>query len=413
MLQNVVIFYISIRTLLLAFYNVYPLPGVRITDLVGFLFPVVLIVLFSVQSFNNTKYSKSQKVYFFVICFVTISILFKVLFYEINILQVAKNYMKIITGFLIFTLFPRIFTTEKDVKKLLTAFLISTIFPALQIFGQYFFGQGFLGLKTEIISDDVQMYIGVYGNHGVFGLISWIGPLCLITMVYFKKMKKIVIGLLFVGFIAIGIMTLSRTILILMLVVIIGIFSILLKRKNIVLMAVFTATLLVYILFTPMFKQSYRGLVVRSTYEIEVLRGEREIRMGLHGRVSRWENNLTSFFSNYSFEEQLIGTDLQIGPHGDYVTWLIGFGWFGLLLYAYLIGGLLYRTWRLRRWTIDPFLKHFGTTVILGLIIWIIMAISTNPSLMPDFAYFVMGNASIYIGMCQKKNLQTLKCRIK
>lgn len=412
MLKKLVLYYISIRTLLLAFYNFYPVPGFRVTDFVGFLFPVILLLLYVGEKNNALKLAKYQKLYFIFICYVSLSIIFKIAFFDVKIIAIFKNYIKILTGFLVFFLFPKIFKNEDDVKRLLNAFLISTIFPALQIFGQYLFGRGFLGLKTQVISEDVQMYTGVYGNHGVFGLISWIGPLCIITMMAFLKKrdrKKTIFGVIFVLYLAIGVMTLSRTIVILMLVVTMGMFAILFKRKNYGLIAVFGIFISIYVLFTPMFKQSYQGLLARSASEIEVLQGNRELRYSLHGRISRWDEAVKLFLTDYPLEQQLFGTDLSIGPHGDYVTWLILFGWIGILLYFLLILKLLYKTWKFRRKTSDIFLKHYGTTALTGLIVWVIMAITTNPSLMPDFAYFVMGNVSIFISLYLKRQAMLRK----
>jgi O-antigen ligase len=406
MLKRIVLFYISIRTVLLAFYNVSPIPGIRVTDLVGFLFPLIILVMYIGEENNALKLKKYQQFYFYLICFVLVSYSIKLIFYEVEFIGIAKSIVKILTGFIVFILFPKIFKNEDDVKKLLNAFLISTIFPAMQIFGQYIFGRGFLGLKTNIISEDVQLYTGVYGNHGVFGIISWMGPLCIITMMAFLKKtdrRKSIFGLLFVLYLAIGIMTLSRTIVILMLVVTMGMFAILLKRKNYGLILVFASLISIYILYTPMFKQSYQGLLARSAGEIEVLRGNRELRYSLHGRINRWDNVVNIFLADYSLEQQLFGTDLQIGPHGDYITWLVHFGWIGIALYLLLIIKLIYKTWKYRRKTKDSFLKHYGTTALTGLIVWVIMAITTNPSFMPDFSYFVMGNVSIFLSLSLKK----------
>lgn len=152
-----------------------------------------------------------------------------------------------------------------------------------------------------------------------------------------------------------------------------------------------------------MFQQSYKGLMARSGGELEVLRGNRELRYAMHGRFYRWEGAVNAFLTDYSLDQQLFGTDLHIGPHGDYVTWLIAYGWMGIAIYLGLLLRLVYQTWKFRRNVKDAFLKHYGTTALTGMLAWMIMAVTTNPSLMPDFAYFVMGNVSIFISLYLKR----------
>jgi hypothetical protein len=327
--------------------------------------------------------------------------------YELNIYGVLKDFFKLLNGFAVFITFPLIFKNNKDVNMLMNAFLISTIFPALQVTAQYLLGTNFLGLKARV-TGDITMYEGVYGNYGVFGIISWIGLLSVITKlgVNNKKNRFLYVSL-FMFYLLVGFTTFSRTIMVLMLVILLGFINLLIKTKKGSILFI-TLLLGIIIIYSPILNFAYENIKKRSLQEIEVLRGERDIAYGMHGRIGRWDRNLTSFFNEYGLFEQLVGTDLYIGPHGDYFFWLFSHGFIGLLLYlSFIISLLFYIKKRLKRVNLI-FHKYYGTAAFLGVIIWMLMAISTNPSFIPDFGYFVLGNSAIFLFITR----QTYKTRI-
>jgi O-antigen ligase len=376
-----------------AFYDVYPLPGLRVTEIVGAAFPLILIVYFLEK---RPPLSGLQKRMLLLMFWIFLSSLILLVNFEFNFQVALKDLFKHLNGAVVFIAFPLLFRTIKDVNLLMNAFLISTIFPVLQIAAQYLFGANFLGLKARV-SGDITMYEGVYGNHGVFGLISWIGALTIIAKLGINKKKhRFLYVSLFMLYLLVGFTTLSRTIMVLMLVILFGFITLLFRtRKAGVLLITFFLGIIV--IYSPIVDFAFKNIKARSQYEIEVLRGERDIAYGMHGRIGRWDKNLDTFFNDYSILDQLVGTDLYIGPHGDYFFWLFKYGFIGLLLYLSFIFSLLFRVKnRVKRVSL-PFHKYYGAAVLLGIIIWMLMAISTNPSFMPDFGYFVLGNGAVFL----------------
>ncbi|NIM17566.1 MAG: hypothetical protein GTO45_36595 [Candidatus Aminicenantes bacterium] len=398
-MKKLVLFYISVRTIITAFYDVYPIPGFRATELIGAIFPIILLVYYFER---HPPLSRSQKKIFLLISWALFSSLIVLLNFGVNAYVIFKQFFKLLNGFAVFIAFPLIFRNNRDVNLLINAFLISTIFPALQITAQYLIGADFLGLKAHV-SGDITLYSGVYGNHGVFGIISWMGLLSIITKLGVNNKKnRLLYVSLFIFYLLVGFTTFSRTIMVLMLVILFG-FILLLVRSKKGGILLLTICLVLLAVISPVAEVAYENIKKRSLSEIEILRGERDIIYGLHGRVGRWDSKLTVFLQEYSIFEQMIGTDLSIGPHGDYFSWLFSYGFIGLLLYlSFIISLLFYVKTRLKR-VISVFHKYYGAAVFLGIIIWIIMAISTNPSFMPDFGYFVLGNSTVFLFITRKR----------
>ena len=399
-MKRLVLTYIAFRTILLAFYNVYPLPGLRVTDLVGAVLPLFLLFYY----FENRRpFSKWQKKILLLMSWAILSSLVVFLSYEMNFMVLLKQLFKILSGVAVYIAFPLIFKNEKDVNLLTNAFLISTIFPGLQVGAQYFLGANVLGLKADVVGDNIVMFSGVYGNYGVFGIISWIGSLCVIIKLGLTQKKRLFYTSLFILYLLIGFLTLSRTIVILMFVILLGLLTLLVKSRKGGIFILFI--LLGFIAVnSPVVQYSYEKLKKRSKNEIEVLTGERDIVYGMHGRIGRWDKNLSRFFSEYDIFEQMVGTDLYIGPHGDYFFWLFSHGFIGLLIYLSFIISLFFYVKTRLKGVRDIFYKYYGTAVFLGIIVWMIMAISTNPSFMPDVGYFILGNSAIFLSISKYRN---------
>jgi hypothetical protein len=201
-----------------------------------------------------------------------------------------------LNGFAVFITFPLIFKNSKDVNMLINAFLISTIFPALQITAQYLLGANFLGLKTRVIGD-VIIYGGVYDDYGVFGLIAAIGLLSVITKIGLNNKKnRFLYVSLFMFYLLVGFTTFSRTIMVLVLTILLGFLTLLVKMKKGSILLI-TLILGIIVIYSPVVDFAFENIKKRSMTEIEVLRGERDIVYGMHGRIGRWDRNLTRFLN--------------------------------------------------------------------------------------------------------------------
>jgi len=47
----------------------------------------------------------------------------------------------------------------------------------------------------------------------------------------------------------------------------------------------------------------------------------------------------------------------------------------------------------------DSYLRPYGFMVVAGLIVWLMEAIIHNSSQMPDYSYFIIGNAAIFLSI--------------
>ena len=139
----------------------------------------------------------------------------------------------------------------------------------------------------------------------------------------------------------------------------------------------------------------------RSEGELQVVSGEKDIGGAFHGRVGLWTDKLGEF-SQRSFIERLTGTNITIGPHCDYVQWVLQYGYIGFILYLLLFLGLLVssiKTFSRINRMHGSYLRPYGFIVIAGLIIWFMGAIIYNSSELPDKSYFIIGNAAIFLSM--------------
>ena len=95
----------------------------------------------------------------------------------------------------------------------------------------------------------------------------------------------------------------------------------------------------------------------------------------------------------------------MIGPHSDYVEWLLRYGYIGIALYFILFLSLLSCSirnfFRVKRLD-SSYLQPYGLMVITGLIIWLIEGIIHNSSQMPDYSYFIIGNTAIFLSISRK-----------
>jgi O-antigen ligase len=252
--------------------------------------------------------------------------------------------------------------------------------------------------KVLMVEGDFYMFEGVYGNHGVFGLISWIGSISVMMKAKYwinSNRWRLWYLVLFLVYLSIGFLTLSRTIMVIMLFILVYFALNFLRRSNLYTRIAFLF-LVLFFTSTSLFRYAREGLLVRSEQEFEVIEGSREISAGFHGRIGRWDQNLSYFFSDFNVLEQLVGTNLFIGPHGDYFVWLFSYGFIGLLLYLGFLIFLFRKSLQyIQIFKKVPFYNYYSKALFSALIAWMIMAVATNPSFIPDFSIFTIGHFSI------------------
>ncbi len=180
MIKKFILFYIATRTITLALTGVHVFGRMRFPDIVGGLFPI-LILFFYIKSQDRVS-NKSKLLYSLLIVWTLFSSLLGVVTYDSKLYFVSKQWLRLLNGYVVFLYFPLVFKTEDDIKQLVNAFLIGTIFPALQ-FLLILGGWGArLGLEIESIgggNNEAMMFEGMYGNYGVFGFNALLGLLAL------------------------------------------------------------------------------------------------------------------------------------------------------------------------------------------------------------------------------------------
>ena len=397
-IEKFILVYIAFRSTISVFYDVSFL-GFRITDMAGVIFPSVLIGYY--LKIGSPKTSRLTKSLFFIIIWMFISSFVSALIYEIKFYTLFKLFFKFFNGFSAFLVFPFVFKNQTSINRLINAFLISTILPATQIFSHQFLG---ISIESRTTKGDIVLLEGVYGNYGIFALISWIGSLCIFAKLGLKINNyrlRLFYTILLLGYLIVGFATLSRTLLVILVIVLSGFASVLIKGKKIG--YIFFLIVAGYLLSTSqIFKKQSQLVVQRSQKEIEIIQGKRDVHFALHGRVGRWQRFYEVFTQRFSFVEQLVGTNLYLGPHGDYFFWLFYYGIIGLILYLRFLAKLLTQCVNKLRFTKAIFFRYYGTMAVTSIFVWLVTAISTNPSFIPDFGYFVLGNVSIFLALSNK-----------
>jgi O-antigen ligase len=141
-----------------------------------------------------------------------------------------------------------------------------------------------------------------------------------------------------------------------------------------------------------------------------VMEGKADISYGFHGRIGRWNDNLKIFYDQYNIVAKFLGTDIMIGPHGDYFYWLFSFGIIGISIYLYFLFKLYFRIREIIKSLKDNnFFYYYSRGCLTGFFVWIIMAVATNPSMIPDYGYFIMGNIGILIFYFRRKVIRGYK----
>lgn len=391
-MKKFVLIFIASRTLVSAFYDVNVLGPIRVTDLAGFTF--LLAGLLYLIRLNSSKKTKGKSAVMLPLAWLMFSSMWILVSYG-NLFMIygySKQIIRFANGAMAFILFASLFKSVEDIRHLAIAIMIGTFFPMLQIILIASFGPGAFGLQTMEM-DDHSLIMGVYGNYGVFATSTFLGMIAILILWgtgSSDRSRHRYLTLGFLGYIMGGLITLSRILLGQMM----GITAIFLyslgRRKNIGIIVLFVLGFIV-LSNTSYFEEQTGSISARSEYEIQVLQGEKGREYALHGRVQRWENTFEYFIDDYSLLEQLVGANIHIGPHGDYFYWLFAYGWIGLFIYLRLnarIIGNAFRQWNRYK---DTEYRMFGAAMLSTAFVWVISAIATTPSFMPDTMYTVFG----------------------
>jgi len=387
--------YIALRTVIAAFYDVNVIGVVRVTDVAGIGFPIVLLI-YTARS-GGSREIPARGIIHAIVAWMIIALIFHNIIYDtyLPIYKQAKQFARFLNAYAVFLAFPLIFRNMKDAEKLMKAFMLSTVFPLVQIV----MIQG--GVLSGSAYVDSGMITGVYGNYGVFVLVGVSGALVTmywLTIQEFSGAKRVIVWLMLVTYIAVILLTLSRTAFVLASIIIVALIFSQLKVarfKNLIL------GIIVLALFaTSAFVQDrFERIEQRSQNEFKVLAGEKDVGQGLHGRIGRWEWALEIYYYEYDLIQKAVGADVYIGPHGDYVFWLTSYGAVGLILYLAFVFSCTKVAFVYRSRAKDSKIKSYALLVLTAWVVWIVTAISTNSSFMPDYSYFIVGNTAVLFGM--------------
>lgn len=413
-IKRLILAYIVLRPFLAVFYSLNVVAGFSVLELIGAFFPMVLLLYWAMAK-PQVSVNYYGGLYLLVILWVLLMTLLKMSIYGFGGLQSFSSFFRVLNGFAVFVTFPLIFKDKKGINHLTTAFFIGTFFPLLQGIAQLLLGVDFGGMKTSVTagqsSGDVEMYYGLYYKYGGYALAALIGGLIMIYKIGVAskiKNRKLCIYLsFFILYLLLAALTLSRVLVFSMLTIIIAIIitSTMGKSGFQKVIAILTLSLLAFCLSGLGFvKDRYGQIVKRSENEFAVVSGEANVESAFHGRVGHWEDKLEQF-NEKPFFERLTGTNIGIGPHGDYVEWLLKYGYIGIILYCILFFGLLLSSIRMffRITRIgNSYLQPYGIMVIAGLIIWLMEGVIHNSSQMPDYSYFIIGNTAIFLSLIQR-----------
>ena len=396
-IKTFILVYIALKSFLAVFYNVGIVGGFNILELGGFIFPVLLLAHRAKMNIENVT-NNFERLYLFVIIWLFAVTVMKVFSYSVSWILTLSVFFRVLNGFAVFAVFPLIFKDRKSIDDLVNAFLISTMFPLLQGLIQLLAGADIGGMRT---SGDSGMYYGLYYKYDGYAWAALCGGLIMIYKMGIKtgidRKRDFIYCILFILYLILASMTLSRTLVFNMLVICV-VLAITIRATNVgflLIVAVLIASTLT-ISGSSYVKDRYDKIMDRSEKEFQVVSGETNVNFAFHGRMGLWKYKLEEF-NQRTFIERLTGTEIGTGPHGDYIQWLLQYGYIGIILYIVLFPGMLVCSIRMLFRTNDSHLRPYGFMVVTGLIVWSMGAIMYNSSQMPDYSYFIIGNAAIFL----------------
>lgn len=403
-MEYFILIYIVLRPVLSIFYYADIAFGLNILDLVGFFFPLVLLS-YRLRSDFRSGLNIFENLYLLVVIWVFATTILKIFGSGSSWIQPLSGLLRVLNGYAVFIVFPSIFNDENKINKLMNAFFISTLFPLLQGLAQLFIGINFGGMRTSG-SGNIEMYYGFYHKYDGYAWAALMGGLVMIYKMGNKtennKKQEYLYGLFIFLYLILASLTLSRTLLFSMAVIIFTIILTTRGRHAASLIIITILMLLFYLASGSHFIQDrYKQITARSESEFQIIAGEADVEGALHGRVSLWKTQLEKF-NQCTFIEKLTGTDISIGPHCDYVEWMLRYGYIGIALYLILFPSLWFYSIRMLPVISNSNLRAYGFMVTAGLFIWLIEAIIHNSSQYPDYSYFIIGNTAIFLSMCNK-----------
>jgi len=408
-IEKFILVYVALFSSFAVLYDVRIFAGFNVLELGGFFFPVILLSYWAMTNFK-TATNNYKKIYFLVITWVLLVTVLKMLSYGFVGIRSFSKFFRILNGFSVFIVFPLIFNDQKRIDRLIMAFFIGTFFPLLQGLAQLFLGFEIGGMQTSVSVGGAGpvIYYGLYNKNGGYGWAALCGALIMIYKLGLTRSiiskRGCIYGLFFILYLILASMTLSRTIVIAMTVV-----SIMLVRAISASNAWFQAIITIFIILAVIVcvaqsdfgDDRYKQIMERSEAELQVISGERDVEFALHGRVGTWKYKLEQF-NEKPLIDRLTGTNINIGPHGDYVIWVLQYGYIGIILYMILFFGLLLssvRTLSRINRLGNSYLRPYGLMVIAGIIVWLILAIVQNSSELPPYSHFIIGNTAIFLSM--------------
>lgn len=410
-IKNFILVYVALRSFLAIFYGVNIVAGLNILELVGFFFPVVLLSYWAMTNFRTVR-NNYVRFYLFVATWVLTATVLKMLSYGFSGIQSFSGFFRVLNGFAVFAVFPLIFKDQKSINSLMNAFFIMTLFPLLQGLTQFLLGADIGGMRIGTGMEQGSEFISYFGLYYKYGGYAWAALCGGLIMIYkvgiaskINKKRGYIYGLFFFLYLLLASMTLSRVLVFSMLIVIITMVMANTSKKAKPQMIIAFLILLAFIIIGSGYvKDRYEQIMARSEKEFQVVSGEADVEGAFHGRVGLWKYKLGQFHQR-SFVERLTGTNIVVGPHSDYVEWILQYGYVGIILYSTLFFGLLVssiKTFSRINRMHGSYLQPYGLMVIAGLVIWLMEGIIHNSSKMPDYAYFVIGNAAIFLSMGKK-----------
>jgi len=176
--KKFVLVYVSLRSSFSIFKDVHVMPGINVLELIGVLFPIILLTYWAAR--HRFKYSPNKVNMIFVVTtlYVFLITCVNVIDYKAFDIWQFSLFLRWLNGFAVFLVFPLIFSNKSSINQLMNAFIVYSLIPLAQFFIQLFLGPNALGFSTG--PGQYEMYSGLYEDYSIFANAALIGSLAII-----------------------------------------------------------------------------------------------------------------------------------------------------------------------------------------------------------------------------------------
>lgn len=381
-----------VRPLVDACWETPILLGLKLTEIVSVLVPMVVLVHMALASGRERSLRAMPLRWIWLLWTADIAFFCGVIMYSQEPLEGAKVLFRHLNGFVGFYMIQAYFAKDRDLKPLLLALIFAGLFPIAT--GAF---EGLTGHHWKITIADM----GVVRNIGFYHDA--------ITIRYYAL--QTLMGLLLFSTLYLKRRTIAKALMacygVAATFVVYGAYS----KSG-------TATLACWTLLWPLLRRQYRTVMglgaaamLLATYysqeifdrfgfifnrELGAARGTLSTGYNFNGRLLIWDE-LMAQWSQSGLLHQVFGSgQVALGAHNDYLQILYHGGILGLTIYMSLL--LTAGLYILRNLSVSR--SPLNVAALLALVMWMVDTIGLVPSAMPGYQWFVWG----LIGLAMRRH---------